>query len=95
MQPIVLKIANSVGFADYANGLDPDIELRESASNLGVLGSTTEPLLYMALNQITGSGKYLVPQGKVLNPMTDPEFEATNGMHIDLPQNTLKDFLKN
>ena len=95
MQPIVLKIANSVGFADYANGLDPDIELRERASNLGVLGRPTEPLLSVALSQITGSGKYLIPQGKVLNPMTDPEFEATNGMQIDLPQNTLKDFLKN
>ena len=80
---------------DYANGLDPDIELRERASNLGVLGRPTEPLLSVALSQITGSGKYLIPQGKVLNPMTDPEFEATNGMQIDLPQNTLKDFLKN
>jgi C-terminal processing protease CtpA/Prc len=95
MQPIVLKIANSVGFADYANGLDPDIELRERASNLGVLGTPSEPLLSVALSQISGTGKYIIPQGEALVPLTDPEFEATNGMHIDLPQSTLKDFLKN
>lgn len=95
MQPIVLKIANSVGFADYANGLDPDIELRERASNLGVLGRPTEPLLSVALSQISGTGKYIIPQGEALVPLTDPEFDATNGMHIDLPQSTLNDFLKN
>ena len=95
MQPIVLKIANSVGFADYAKGLDPDIEVRERASNLGVLGSPTEPLLFAALNQISGSGKYLIPQGEALVPLSDPKFEATNGMYIDLPQSSLKDFLKN
>jgi len=95
MQPIVLKIANSAGFADYANGLEPDVELRERASNLGVLGSPTEPLLFEALNQISGSGKYLVPQGEALVPLTDPKFEATNGMYIDFPQSALKDFLKN
>jgi len=95
MQPIVLKIANSVGFADYANGLDPDIEVRERASNLGVLGTPSEPLLSVALSQISGTGKYIIPQGEALVPLTDPEFDATNGMHIDLPQSTLKDFLKN
>jgi len=95
MQPIVLKIANSEGFADYANGLNPDIELRERASDLGVLGTPTEPLLSVALSQITGSGKYIIPQSEALVPLTDPKFEETNGMFIDLPQITLKDFLKN
>ena len=47
------------------------------------------------LSQISGTGKYIIPQGEALVPLTDPEFEATNGMHIDLPQSTLKDFLKN
>ena len=95
MQPIVLKIANSVGFADYANGLDPDIEVRERASNLGVLGTPSEPLLSVALSQISGTGRYIIPQGEALVPLTDPEFEANNSMHIDLPQSTLKGFLKN
>jgi carboxyl-terminal processing protease len=57
MQPIVLKIANSASFADYDNGLDPNIELKEDISNMGVLGEVSEPLLSSAINQITGSGK--------------------------------------
>ena len=57
MQPIVLKIANSAGFADYDSGLDATVKLKEDISNMGVLGETSEPLLSSAINQITGSGK--------------------------------------
>jgi carboxyl-terminal processing protease len=59
MQPIVLKIVNSVGFGDYYNGLEPTIKLKEKLGNLDVLGSTTEPLLSTAIGQITGAGKML------------------------------------
>jgi hypothetical protein len=45
MQPIVLKIANSVGFGDYFNGLNPDYLLKEDYGNLGVLGESSEPYL--------------------------------------------------
>ena len=55
MQPIVLKIVNSVGFGDYQNGLIPDFELKETVSNLDVLGSPTEPLLSLAIGKITGT----------------------------------------
>ena len=75
--------------------LSSDIEFSERATDLGVLGTPNEPLLSIALSQISGSGKYIIPQGEALVPLTDPEFEATNGMHFDLPQSTLKDFLKN
>ena len=57
MQPIVLKIANSAGFADYDNGLEANVELKEDISNMGILGEISEPLLSSAINQITGSGK--------------------------------------
>nr|WP_314897318.1 S41 family peptidase [uncultured Flavobacterium sp.] len=59
MQPIVLKIVNSDGFGDYYNGLQPDYELKETLSTLGVLGETTEPLLSTAIGKITGTGKML------------------------------------
>ena len=59
MQPIVLKIVNSLGFGDYYNGLNPDYALKESLSNLGVLGSTTEPLLSTAIGQITGINRMM------------------------------------
>ncbi len=61
MQPLVLKIVNSVGFGDYQNGLVPDFSLKETLSNLGVLGSTTEPLLSLAISKITGNGKMKQP----------------------------------
>ena len=57
MQPIVLKIVNSVGFGDYFNGLIPNYQLKETISTFGVLGSTSEPLLSTAIGKITGSGK--------------------------------------
>lgn len=57
MQPLVLKIVNSVGFGDYQNGLIPTFELKETLSNMDVLGSTTEPLLKLAIGKITGTSK--------------------------------------
>lgn len=59
MQPIVLKIANSAGFGDYQDGLQPTYPLKETLSSLDVLGSTTEPLLSTAIGKITGTGKML------------------------------------
>jgi C-terminal processing protease CtpA/Prc len=57
MQPIVLKIVNSVGFGDYQSGLVPNFLLKETISTLDVLGSPTEPLLSLAIGKITGTGK--------------------------------------
>ena len=54
MQPIVTKAANSVGFADFDDGLVPDIYLLESLSNLGILGDTNEKLFKRALDHISG-----------------------------------------
>ncbi|MFT5249666.1 MAG: carboxyl-terminal processing protease [bacterium] len=52
MLPLVFKTSNSVGFTDYADGLFPDIQLKEDYTNLGVLGDVNEPLLAAALNDI-------------------------------------------
>ncbi len=57
MQPIVLKIVNSVGYGDYQSGLVPTFQLKETLSTLDVLGNTTEPLLSLAIAKITGTGK--------------------------------------
>lgn len=61
MQPLVLKIVNSAGFGDYQKGLEPSFELKETLSNLDVLGSPTEPLLKLAIGKITGIGKMKQP----------------------------------
>jgi len=55
MQPIVTKSGNSVGYADFDNGLIPDIELKERISNLGVLGDTEERMLKTAIDHIFGN----------------------------------------
>ena len=65
MQPIVLKIANSEGFADYSDGLIPDTEIEEDIRNLGVLGDSNEQLLKSVLDIITGSGKRNIPKAEM------------------------------
>ncbi len=52
MLPLVFKTSNSVGFTDYADGLFPDIQLKEDYTNLGILGDVNEPLFAAALNDI-------------------------------------------
>ena len=54
MQPIVLKIGNVAGYTDFPDGLEPDIFIKESLLNPGVLGDKEEPLLKIAINQILG-----------------------------------------
>ena len=53
LQPLVLKTLNAIGNTDYFNGLTPDITLEENSGNLGILGDGNEPLLALALQQIT------------------------------------------
>lgn len=57
MQPLVLKIVNSVGFGDYQSGLEPTYSVLENIGNLDVLGNSTEPLLNTAINKILGIAK--------------------------------------
>jgi hypothetical protein len=58
MQPIVLRIINADGWGllwwSYSY-----YSIKRKFGNLGVLGSTTEPLLSTAIGQITGIGKCL------------------------------------
>jgi len=77
MLPLVFKTANSVGYTDFVDGLDPDIEYLEDYSNLGVLGDVNEPLLATALNDIFG-----LPQPQ---PLTSNQFEETSESKAMLP----------
>ena len=56
MQPIVLKIFNSLGKSDYSSGFFPKVVVDELRylSNLLPLGDTNEPLLKAALNDLQG-----------------------------------------
>ncbi len=87
MQPLVLKIVNAADFGEYTDGLKPTYEQLERVSNLGVLGDTSEPLLNVAISQITGvtTKKSQTDKGVVLKTFTD--VKAMNGfrnqMYID------------
>lgn len=94
MQPIVLKIANSDGFGDYDNGLEPDTLVEEDIRDLGVLGSQEETLFAAVLATLSGTGKpsyksSYYPKSLLIN---DPLTEQRQRMFLDkeellLPQN--------
>ena len=68
MQPIVLKMANSDGYADYTEP-QPDRLIEEDITNLGVLGNIGEPLLNSTLNLISGTKKEVL-----INPKLNKKF---------------------
>ena len=78
ISPITFRVANSEGFSDYANGLNPSdgFELTEDLLNMGVLGDSNEPLLALALNHITGNSARLpiiTPKYPIENIIEDPK----------------------
>jgi C-terminal processing protease CtpA/Prc len=87
MQPLVLKIVNSADFGEYTDGLKPTYELLEKASNLGVLGDPSEPLLSLAISKITGATAKQVQtdKGVLLKSFTDSKAMGgiRNQMYLD------------
>lgn len=71
LQPLVAQSINSLDEAVPSSGLVPDIEVVESALNLGTLGDVNEPLLAAALADIFGSSGRLAPstQKPLLKPI--------------------------
>lgn len=93
MQPIVLKIVNSVDFGEYTNGLTPNYLMLESTTSLGVLGDELEPLLNAAISKITGTGKIQRKEEKVLEYFTDSKSidGIRNQMYLEkAPEGLLK-----
>jgi len=75
---LVLKTLNSIGETDYYNGLSPNIIADEDSSNLGIIGDLDEPLLSLALEQIS-SDKNLHNYTEELDLISDSsEFDLLN-----------------
>ena len=55
IQPLVYESVNADDIVVPYDGIDPDVEIEESLSNLGVLGDASEPMLAAAINAITGN----------------------------------------
>jgi carboxyl-terminal processing protease len=60
MQPIVVKVYNSLNQSDYSNGFIPDIENKDNNLFIYPLGDIREELLSRAIEQITG----VAPSGR-------------------------------
>ncbi|WP_038264737.1 S41 family peptidase [Zhouia amylolytica] len=92
MQPIISRNENSVGFSDYTDGFQPEIELREDLDNMGVLGDINEPLLARALQEISGVAAKAIPQitrpvesfkdSKIVRPLKDNMFIETEKVKL-------------
>ena len=52
--PIVMKYANSLGYTDFKNGLEPDIAVEDNLLQAKPFGDTEDPILNAALEDITG-----------------------------------------
>ena len=88
MQPIVLKIANSEGYADYSDGLEPSTMVEEDIRNLGILGDPTESLLATTLNLISGTGKFKIPKAELNKKflVKDPSMLKKQKMYVEKKQ---------
>ncbi len=97
MQPICFKIVNSAGFGEYQNGISPPTPQPENLGDLGILGEPTEPLLSMAISQITSVGRRRMQQpDKTFEPFKDRKSMQRFGteMYIDKVPDGIKDFFK-
>jgi len=80
MQPLVLKIVNSVDFGEYTDGLPPTYEQLEYINNMGVLGDPSEPLLNLTISKITGSTAKKIQQDRTQTLRTFTDVKAMNGI---------------
>lgn len=81
-------VANSVNVNEEpvpADGLSPNIYIRELPFNLGTLGETDEPLLATAIAEITGTGRIFPQTIEAHNPVEIDQFLGPLGkeMYID------------
>ncbi len=65
MQPIILKIANSLGVSDFVSGLPPDVEAEENIATMLPFGDPEEALLKATIDHILGN-----PPKKSLSALT-------------------------
>ena len=82
MQPIVLKIGNVAGYTDFPNGLEPDIFIKESLLNPGILGDIEEPLLKIAIDQISGDA-ISIENNYLFKEISTPKDELKEKIIID------------
>lgn len=90
IQPIISQLANSQGFTDYINGLEPNIPVNEVdflGTGLKPLGDPEEALLAEALAVISGAARVAKPPHSGREAIPDPSInEPTSTILIDHPE---------
>lgn len=93
MQPIVLKVANARGEAEYIDGIQPSVPFLENFTNYGTLGDPNEPLLAAALEHISGtSSKRNFSTQPSFKSIITPQDIDQQQMIIDFPNMKIKDY---
>lgn len=80
MQPLIAISVNKDEVEVPPSGIVPNIQLRESPSNLGVLGDINEPLLAAALADISGLGRSFPIFTEIL---TSVEYKSKETNYLD------------
>jgi carboxyl-terminal processing protease len=83
LQPIVLKISNSIGYTDYVNGFAPTDSASEDIANLLPFGDPNETLLKTAIDYIEGN---TIKKSAELKP--EPLFKKVADSKDFLPHNS-------
>lgn len=69
LQPIVVKVYNSLDQSDYSNGFTPDVIHKDNSLFLYPLGDSREALLSQAIAQITGTATTARVEGERRKPV--------------------------
>ena len=82
--PLLGRNENADGFSDFTSGLVPRFALSEDITNLGTLGDPSEPLLALALSNITGESSKinLTPVMTPRSFVTSYQFKGNNNVSL-------------
>ena len=87
MQPIIVKYSNSRGESDFTAGFKPDFEVNEfDFIPFREFGNTEDPLLRIALNQITGNAMQTRSMFTNKEIATNPEM-----IQVELPYSSFNE----
>ncbi len=98
LQPITVKFYNSEGKSDFSNGFTPDFGVDEFETlRLVEFGNTEDPLLSIAINQITGNALQTRSLGtpKVATQPNMFEVEGSNSIMKDRRRFEMYDDVRN
>lgn len=90
LQPIVLKVSNSLNQSDYVNGFAPAVTVQEDISDLKPLGDVNELMLKTAINYLNGVSASSRKKGLNINKVADSKDFVPHSREMYLDKNYFK-----